>query len=79
MVARVYTLQALWTYGPWLESVSQRHDGWSSPTGKAVLKQEFSYLAVGTRGAHVAAMLEIGRPDLDWTLSTKGMGYRANV
>ena len=40
----------------------------------AVLKREFSYLGVGNPGARAAAMFDIGRPNLDWTLLAKGMG-----
>ena len=39
-----------------------------------VLKREYSYLGVGNPGPRAAAMFEIGRPDLDWTLLAKAMG-----
>jgi len=40
----------------------------------AVLKREFSYLGAGSPGPRVAAMFEIGRPDLDWVELAKEMG-----
>jgi acetolactate synthase I/II/III large subunit len=67
----MYTLQALWTMA---------REGLNVTTvvfanrDYAVLKREFSYLGVGNPGARAAAMFEIGRPDLDWTLLAKGMG-----
>jgi acetolactate synthase-1/2/3 large subunit len=67
----MYTPQALWTMAREGLNVTTvvfaNHD-------YAVLKREFSYLAVGNPGARAAAMFEIGRPDLDWTLLAKGMG-----
>jgi acetolactate synthase-1/2/3 large subunit len=74
----MYTPQALWTMA---------REGLNVTTvvfanrDYAVLKREFSYLAVGNPGPRAAAMFEIGRPDLDWTLLAKGMGvpgYRVN-
>jgi len=67
----MYTVQALWTMA---------REGLKVTTvifanrEYAVLKREFSYLGVGNPGARAAAMFEIGRPDLDWTLLAKGMG-----
>jgi acetolactate synthase-1/2/3 large subunit len=67
----MYTAQALWTMA---------REGLKVTTvvfanrDYAVLKREFSYLDVGNPGARAAAMFEIGRPDLDWTLLAKGMG-----
>ncbi len=67
----MYTLQALWTMA---------REGLNVTTvvfanrDYAVLKREFSYLGVGNPGPRAAAMFEIGRPDLDWTLLAKGMG-----
>jgi acetolactate synthase-1/2/3 large subunit len=67
----MYTAQALWTMA---------REGLNVTTvvfanrDYAVLKREFSYLGVGSPGARAAAMFEIGRPDLDWTLLAKGMG-----
>jgi acetolactate synthase-1/2/3 large subunit len=67
----MYTPQALWTMAreglKVTTVVFANHD-------YAVLKREFSYLGVGSPGARAAAMFEIGRPDLDWTLLAKGMG-----
>lgn len=69
--SNMYTLQALWTMA---------REGLNVTTvvfanrDYAVLKREFSYLGVGNPGARAAAMFEIGRPDLDWTLLAKGMG-----
>jgi len=53
---------------------SQRYDGIFANRDYAVLKREFTYLGIGSPGARAAAMFEIGRPDLDWTLLAKGMG-----
>jgi acetolactate synthase-1/2/3 large subunit len=67
----MYTLQALWTMA---------REGLNITTvvfanrDYAVLKREFSYLGAGDPGPRAAAMFEIGRPDLDWTLLAKGMG-----
>jgi len=67
----MYTLQALWTMA---------REGLNVTTvifanrDYAVLKREFSYLSAGGPGPRAAAMFEIGRPDLDWTLLAKGMG-----
>ena len=67
----MYTPQALWT---------MVREGLNVTTvvfancDYAVLKREFSYLGVGDPGPRAAAMFEIGRPDLDWTLLAKGMG-----
>jgi acetolactate synthase-1/2/3 large subunit len=67
----MYTAQALWTMA---------REGLNITTvvfanrDYAVLKREFTYLGIGSPGARAAAMFEIGRPDLDWTLLAKGMG-----
>jgi acetolactate synthase-1/2/3 large subunit len=67
----MYTAQALWTMA---------REGLNVTTvvfanrDYAVLKREFTYLGIGDPGARAAAMFEIGRPDLDWTLLAKGMG-----
>ncbi len=67
----MYTAQALWTMAREGLNVTTvvfaNHD-------YAVLKREFSYLGVGNPGARAAAMFDIGRPNLDWTLLAKGMG-----
>ena len=67
----MYTAQALWTMAREGLNVATvvfaNHD-------YAVLKREFSYLGVGNPGARAAAMFDIGRPNLDWTLLAKGMG-----
>jgi acetolactate synthase I/II/III large subunit len=67
----MYTAQALWTMA---------REGLDVTTvvfanrDYAVLKREFSYLAVGNPGPCALDMFEIGRPDLDWVLLAKGMG-----
>jgi acetolactate synthase I/II/III large subunit len=70
----MYTPQALWTMAREGLNVTTvvfaNHD-------YAVLKREFSYLGVGNPGKRAAAMFEIGRPNLDWTLLAKGMGVPA--
>ena len=67
----MYTAQALWTMAREGLNVTTvvfaNHD-------YGVLKREYSYLGVGNPGPRAAAMFEIGRPDLDWTLLAKGMG-----
>ncbi|MGA9353431.1 MAG: acetolactate synthase large subunit [Terriglobales bacterium] len=69
--SNMYTLQALWTMA---------REGLNITTvvfanrDYAVLKREFSYLDIGNPGPKAAAMFDIGRPDLDWTLLAKGMG-----
>ena len=69
----MYTGQALWTMAREGLNVTTvvfaNHD-------YAVLKREFSYLGVGSPGPRAADMFEIGRPDLDWTLMSKGMGVQ---
>jgi acetolactate synthase I/II/III large subunit len=67
----MYTAQALWTMAR--ESLNVTTVVFAN-RDYAVLKREFSYLGVGIPGARAAAMFEIGRPDLDWTLLAKGMG-----
>jgi acetolactate synthase-1/2/3 large subunit len=67
----MYTLQALWTMA---------REGLKVTTvvfanrDYAVLKREFDGLGVGKPGARAMEMFEIGRPDLDWVLLSKGMG-----
>jgi len=67
----MYTPQALWTMAREGLNVTTvvfaNHD-------YAVLKREFSYLGIGNPGVRAAAMFEIGRPDLEWTLLAQGMG-----
>jgi len=67
----MYTLQALWTMareGLHVTTVVFANRDY------AVLKREFSYLGIGTPGARVLDMFEIGRPDLDWVQLARGMG-----
>ncbi len=67
----MYTLQALWTMA---------REGLNVTTvvfanrDYAVLKREFSYLAIGNPGTRALNMFEIGRPNLDWVQLAKGMG-----
>ncbi|MFZ1132778.1 MAG: acetolactate synthase large subunit [Terriglobales bacterium] len=67
----MYTAQALWTMAREglrvTTVVFANHD-------YGVLKREYSYLGVGSPGRRAAALFEIGRPNLDWTLLAKGMG-----
>jgi acetolactate synthase-1/2/3 large subunit len=67
----MYTAQALWTMAR--EGLKVTIVIFANRE-YAVLKREFSYLGVGNPGVRAAAMFEIGRPDLDWTLLAKGMG-----
>jgi acetolactate synthase-1/2/3 large subunit len=67
----MYTAQALWTMAR--ESLNVTTVVFAN-RDYAVLKREFTYLGIGSPGARAAAMFEIGRPDLDWTLLAKGMG-----
>lgn len=67
----MYTLQALWTMAR--ENLSITTIIFANRT-YAILKGEFANLGGGTFGPLAADMLEIGRPDLDWTALAKGMG-----
>jgi acetolactate synthase-1/2/3 large subunit len=70
----MYTVQALWTMareGLKITTVVFANRDY------AVLKREFSYLGFGNPGTRAAAMFEIGRPDLDWTLLARAMGVPA--
>ncbi len=67
----MYTLQALWTMAR--EGLNVTTVVFANRT-YAVLKREFSYLGIGEPGPRATEMLEIGRPDLDWTALAKGMG-----
>ena len=70
----MYTLQALWTMareGLQVTTVVFANRDY------AVLKREFSYLRVGNPGRRALDLFEIGRPDLDWVLLSKGMGVHA--
>jgi acetolactate synthase-1/2/3 large subunit len=70
----MYTLQALWTMareGLKITTVIFANRDY------AVLKREFSYLAVGDPGRRALDMFEIGRPDLNWVSLAKGMGVPA--
>jgi acetolactate synthase-1/2/3 large subunit len=67
----MYTLQALWTMAR--EGLNVTAVVFANRS-YAVLQREFSYLGAGSPGARAAAMFDIGRPDLDWTLMAKGMG-----
>lgn len=70
----MYTAQALWTMareGLHVTTVVFANRDY------AVLKREFSYLAVGEPGPRARDMFEIGRPDLDWVSLAKGMGVPA--
>jgi acetolactate synthase I/II/III large subunit len=67
----MYTLQALWTMareGLKITTVVFANRSY------AVLKREFDGLGVGKPGARAMEMFEIGHPDLDWVLLSKGMG-----
>jgi acetolactate synthase I/II/III large subunit len=71
----MYTVQALWTMA---------REGLNVTTvvfanrAYAVLQREFSGLGVGAPGPRAAALLDIGRPTLDWVHLAKGMGVPAN-
>jgi acetolactate synthase-1/2/3 large subunit len=65
----MYTAQTLWTMareGLTVVVFANRE--------YAVLRREFSYLGVGSPGRRAVEMLEIERPNLDWTLLAKGIG-----
>jgi len=70
----MYTLQALWTMA---------REGLAITTvvfanrSYAILKGEFASLGGGPLGPSASNMLEIGRPDLDWTALAKGMGVQS--
>ena len=67
----MYTLQALWTMARQKLNVTTVV---FANRDYAVLKREFSYLAVGDAGARARDMFEIGRPNLDWVQLASGMG-----
>jgi acetolactate synthase-1/2/3 large subunit len=67
----MYTLQALWTMAR--ESLKVTTVVFAN-RDYAVLKREFSYLAIGNPGPRALDMFEIGRPNLDWVNLAKGMG-----
>ncbi len=70
----MYTLQALWTMA---------REGLNVTTvvyanrNYAVLQREYSGLGIGDPGKRAKELLEIGRPELDWSLLAKGMGVPA--
>jgi len=67
----MYTLQALWTMareGLNVTTVIFANRAYS------VLQREFLNLGLSTPGCRARDLLEIGRPDLDWTSMAKGMG-----
>ena len=70
----MYTLQALWTMAR--ESLNVTTVVYNN-RAYAVLKREFASLGIGEPGPRATGMLEIGRPDLDWSLLAKGMGVPA--
>jgi acetolactate synthase-1/2/3 large subunit len=70
----MYTLQALWTMAR--ESLKVTTVVFAN-RAYAVLKREFSGLGIGNPGPRATALLEIGRPDLDWSFLAKGMGVPA--
>jgi acetolactate synthase-1/2/3 large subunit len=71
----MYTLQALWT---------QAREGLDVTTvifnngSYAILEMELSRVGAGTPGPLAQGMLEIGRPDLDFTALARGMGVPAS-
>ena len=70
----MYTLQALWTMAR--ESLDITTVIFANRT-YAILQGEFANLGAGAVGPSASGMLEIGRPDLDWTAMAKGMGLPA--
>ncbi len=67
----MYTLQALWTMareGLHVVTVVFANRAY------AVLKREFGNLGIGEPGSRAKALLDIGRPDLDWVSLAHGMG-----
>ena len=70
----MYTLQALWTMAR--ESLNVTTVVYNNHT-YAVLKREFSGLGIGEPGPRATALLEIGRPNMDWKLMAEGMGVPA--
>jgi acetolactate synthase I/II/III large subunit len=70
----MYTLQALWTMareGLKVTTVILANNQY------AVLKREFAGLGVGAPGPRASSMLEIGRPEIDWVSTARGMGVPA--
>lgn len=70
----MYTLQALWTMAR--ESLAITTIIFANRS-YAILKGEFANLGGGMLGPLASNMLEIGRPDLDWSALAKGMGVPA--
>jgi acetolactate synthase-1/2/3 large subunit len=70
----MYTPQALWTMAR--EGLNVTTVVFANRV-YAVLKREFSGLGIGNPGPRAMSLLEIGNPDLDWTLLAKGMGVPA--
>jgi len=70
----MYTPQALWTMAR--EGLKVTIVVFANRV-YAVLKREFSDLGIGNPGPRAMGLLEIGRPDLDWSLLAKGMGVPA--
>jgi acetolactate synthase-1/2/3 large subunit len=67
----MYTLQALWTIAR--EALKVTTVVFANRE-YAILKKEFSNSVVAKPGPCAAAMFEIRRPNLDWTLLAQGMG-----
>src|SRR5215207_6826862 len=70
----MYTLQALWTQAR--EALDVTTVILANRT-YAILDFELSRVGAGTKGPAAAALLEIGRPDLDFVALAEGMGVPA--
>jgi acetolactate synthase-1/2/3 large subunit len=70
----MYTIQSLWT---------QAREGLNVTTiifannQYAILKAEFANMGAGTPGPQAMAMMDIGRPSIDWKAMAKSMGVPA--
>ncbi|WP_026607653.1 acetolactate synthase large subunit [Methylocapsa acidiphila] len=67
----MFTLQALWTMAR--ENLAITTVVFAN-RAYAILKGEYANLGGGPLGPSATSMLEIGRPELDWTALAKGMG-----
>jgi acetolactate synthase-1/2/3 large subunit len=70
----MYTLQALWTMAR--ENLAITTIIFANRS-YAILKGEFANLGGGILGPLASNMLEISRPDLDWSALAQGMGVPA--
>ncbi len=67
----MYTIQSLWTHareGLNITTIIFANNQY------AILKGEYTNMGAGTPGPQAMAMIDIGRPSIDWVAMAKGMG-----